>query len=179
MNVAVRIMLTAEQKKLVEDNERFIYYALRRLRYPIEDYYGVAAVGMCKAAETWDSSKETFATYAWNCIKNECWMEGRKEKKRIQPTIRLDQPIYDGTEDTSYPQIPSDDHFDERLEDESWAAEVYGRVVNGMKPKEKAAFDLFLSGKKQGDIARSIGTSQSYVSRMLIRARARCAAAAV
>lgn len=179
MNVAVRIMLTAEQKKLVADNERFIYYALLRLHYPIEDYYGIAAIGMCKAAESWSPAKGKFATWAFACIKNELWMEGRKEKKRIQPTIRLDHPIYDGTKDTSYPQIPSDDHFDERLEDESWAAEVYGRVVNGMKPKEKAAFDMFLHGKKQWDIARSMGMSQSYVSRLLVRARTRCAAAAV
>lgn len=179
-------MLTVEQKKLVEENERFIYYVLKRLCLPIEDYYGAAAIGICKAAKSYDPSRGyTFATWAWNCMKNECFMERRAEKRRDRPYLEgfsLDQPSFNNDGDMVYPQIASDDSFSEWIEDtedESHAAEIYSKAQKKMTEKEKAAFKLFLVGRTQNDIARDIGTSRSYVSRLIEKAKTKCSRAAV
>lgn len=44
--------MTDEQKQLVEQNHNLIYFYLYRHNLSIEEYYDVAAIGLCKAAIT-------------------------------------------------------------------------------------------------------------------------------
>lgn len=39
--------MTKEQQKLVEDNHNLIYLYLKNSNLPVDDYYGIASIGLC------------------------------------------------------------------------------------------------------------------------------------
>lgn len=49
-----------EQRKLVENNHNLIYAILHKYNLPIDEYYDVAAIGLCKAAITFDAEKDIY-----------------------------------------------------------------------------------------------------------------------
>ena len=55
--------MTKEQQKLVEENHGLIYSFLAKHNLPIEEYYDLAAIGLCKASITYQN-ETTFSTYA-------------------------------------------------------------------------------------------------------------------
>lgn len=67
--------LNSTQRKLVEDNHNLIYSFLnsRHLSLDaVEDWYGTAAIGLCKAALIYDENQGVkFATFAYICMDNE------------------------------------------------------------------------------------------------------------
>lgn len=80
--------MTKEQEQLVTDNYKLIYFFLNKWGKTIEEYYDICAIGLCKAAITYDSSKDVkFATYAGICIENEIKMELRNRKNILHLCI--------------------------------------------------------------------------------------------
>ena len=71
--------MTQEQRDLVEENHNLIYWILRKLDLSIEDYYDVAAIGLCKAAIRYDASMTKFSTYAYACMKLELLAQLKRE----------------------------------------------------------------------------------------------------
>ena len=49
--------LNDEQRKLVADNHNLIYQYLIDNNLPQDEYYDIAAIGVCKAAMGYDASK--------------------------------------------------------------------------------------------------------------------------
>ena len=49
--------MTEEQRKLVEDNHNLIYSFLQKYHLTIDEYYGLAAIGLCKAGKTYNGQK--------------------------------------------------------------------------------------------------------------------------
>ena len=60
--------MTDEQRKLIEDNHNLIYSFLYKYHLEVNEYYDLAAIGLCKAAMTYDSEKASFYTYAYKCM---------------------------------------------------------------------------------------------------------------
>lgn len=88
--------LTPEQQKLVEDNHNLIYHILRKMNLSDDEFYGIAAIGLCKAAMSYGkSNKVVFSTYAHHVmhaeIKNEFIRLGAK--KRTGDTVSLDDLV--------------------------------------------------------------------------------------
>ena len=50
-------MLTKEQKELVENNHKLIYYYIHKNGLSLDEYYDILAIGLCKAALNFDESK--------------------------------------------------------------------------------------------------------------------------
>lgn len=63
--------MTDEQKKLATDNHKLIYAFLHKYNYDKEDFYDLAAIGLCKAAKSYNTSMGTFSTLAYKCMFNE------------------------------------------------------------------------------------------------------------
>lgn len=89
--------LNDEQRKLVEDNHNLIYSFLnsRHLSLDaIEDWYGTAAIGLCKAALIYDESKGCkFTTLAYIIMDNEVKQVMRSNKKCVSAKVSIDSPI--------------------------------------------------------------------------------------
>lgn len=65
-------MLTDEQRKLVEDNYKLVFYVIRKMKLQdADEWTGVASIGLCNAAKHYDPKKGEFCTFATWCIKNE------------------------------------------------------------------------------------------------------------
>jgi RNA polymerase sporulation-specific sigma factor len=81
--------------KLIEDNMNLVYFTIHKYYpsfYHDEDLIQVGMVGLCKAAERFDESKNDFSTFAVSCIRNEIRMEFRKRQKYGQP-LSLDYEV--------------------------------------------------------------------------------------
>ena len=60
----------------------------------VEDWYGTCAVGLCKAALTFNPNKNVaFATLAYVCMSNEMKQVFRKQGKEIKPDYSLQYTI--------------------------------------------------------------------------------------
>lgn len=74
--------MTKEQEHLIVDNHNLIYgYMNKHHMYEddVEDWYGLCAIGLCKAALIYTSKKGAeFSTLAFVCMRNTC----NKSRKR-------------------------------------------------------------------------------------------------
>ena len=74
-----------DMTKFIEQNISLVYFVINKY-YPSfindDDIVQCAMVGLCKAANRWDSSKSKFSTFASSWIKNEIKSELRKRNSR-------------------------------------------------------------------------------------------------
>lgn len=160
--------MTKEQEQLVTDNHNLIYFFLNKwgkiLEYSdMTDYYDICAIGLCKAAITYDSSKDVkFATYAGVCIENEIKLELRNKKKYSAPLYSLDMTFNNTSDGTD--EIAFVDNLTTGLSayDEILPYQL-DKVLNAREYKLVA---LVLQDYTQIEIGNIIGISQAQVSRM-------------
>lgn len=73
--------LTPEQRAFAEENHGLIFFVLERNGWSIDEYYGDAAIGLCKAVVGYDVKRGTeFSSYAVKVIKNEILQQFRKAR---------------------------------------------------------------------------------------------------
>ena len=84
--------MTKEQENLVIENHNLIYWWIHKYNLSVEEYYDVCAIGLCKAALTFNKDKGKFSTYAGMVILNSIKMEFRKfqNKKYVKGVLSLD-----------------------------------------------------------------------------------------
>ena len=157
--------LTEAQQALTEKNHAYIYYIIKKLGLPVEDYYGAAAIGLCKAARAYNPSKGTaFSTFAYAVMSNEIMQECRRGAKRIRPVASLDDFLGDSDGDTLSTVIadPIDriDAIDTRLLLEQAIAHI-------KNPRTLEIVNLYMAGHRQADIAKHFGISRSCVGMIL------------
>lgn len=71
-----------EYQKLAEDNHKLIFYFLHRFKLDVDEFYGDAAIGLCKAAMEYDESLGySFSSLAYKCMFNEVGYELRRRKR--------------------------------------------------------------------------------------------------
>lgn len=167
------MQLTPEQQKLVEDNHNLIYSFLNSHRLSIDDYYDVAAIGLCKAAYHFDPAKGiAFSTYAYKLIQNEILREMRKNNNISHggnvPDVSLQEPTtQDDDTLTLGDMIPANYGNPE----DALAVDSIHNAIDKLDPKHREIMKLFISGYKQGEIANIVGTSQANVSRIICKCR--------
>ena len=72
--------LTESQRELAGKNHNLIYKFAKIKEADLEEFYGVLAIGLCKAARAYDaSSGYKFSTLAYRCMDNEYKMYWRGE----------------------------------------------------------------------------------------------------
>lgn len=63
--------LTKQQQELVETNHKLIYKFAIKNNLPIDEYYDILAIGLCKAAQIFDKNNGAFSTIAYRCMAND------------------------------------------------------------------------------------------------------------
>jgi len=132
-------------------------------------------IGLIKAITTFDNLKGTrLATYAARCIENEILMQIRSNKK-IQNEISLQEPIgvdRDGNEITLIDVVSNEaDSVIDEVELKMQVKRLYNKMKDILKKREKVVLELRYgllngTGKTQREIAKMLGISRSYVSRI-------------
>lgn len=161
--------MTEQQKSLAESNHNLIYSFLLKYHLPFEDWYDLAAIGLCKAAMTFKEDVSTFSTYAYRCMFTSVMQEKRKETQ--SGTIPEYQIFYyqsevatemDGNVISFLDTMPSK----ENTESDAVANLIYVDFLNSLKDKDRTIFSLIADGYKQKDISKLVGCSQPQVSRV-------------
>ena len=170
------------RNELIERNMRLVAHVAKKYQNPedeMEDLISIGTIGLIKAVETYkEDYGSRLATYAARCIDNELLMHFR-EKKKTSKEVSLYEPIGTDKEGNQIQLldvvVSEDEDVVELLEQDRKV-----RRLNEIIPQTLSGRELFiiinrygLYGKKtmtQREIARKLGISRSYVSRIEKRA---------
>lgn len=167
---------------LVERNLRLVAHIVKKYSYPgkeVDDLISIGTVGLIKAIDSFDSSKGTrLATYAARCIENEILMLIRNNKK-TKGEVYLQEPIgvdKEGNEISLMDVLSSDDDsIIEVVETKIQVKKLYSKIESSLAKREQLVIEMrygLTDGKPktQREIAKLLGISRSYVSRIEKRA---------
>ena len=167
--------------KLIEHNLRLVSHIIRKYyssyEYP-DELLSVGSLGLIKAVDSFKPTFGTrFATYGAKCVQNEILMFFRSKKKRgieisINDQIDVDK---DGNPLTYLDIISWQESIEIDLDLKVHIERVRALVDTILSPREKDIVVLRygLKGyqpKTQREVARYLGISRSYVSRIEKRA---------
>lgn len=170
------------RNELIERNMRLVAHVAKKYQNPedeMEDLISIGTIGLIKAVETYkEDYGSRLATYAARCIDNELLMHFRA-KKKTSKEVSLYEPIGTDKEGNQIQLldvvVSEDEDVVELLEQDRKV-----RRLNEIIPQTLSGRELFiiinrygLYGKKtmtQRAIARKLGISRSYVSRIEKRA---------
>ena len=156
------------QRKLIEENHNLIYSFLNSRQLSIdavEDWYGAAAIGLCKAALAYDENRKTeFTTLAYICMENEVRMVFRRNRKNVNAIISLDDEIPTTDGNCRLSDIIPDSHDFSNYICLSDAIET---AANKLSERDKQFLDLIINcGKTNNEIAEKFGVSRQTVSQV-------------
>ena len=170
------------RNELIERNMRLVAHVAKKYQNPedeMEDLISIGTIGLIKAVETYkEDYGSRLATYAARCIDNELLMHFRA-KKKTSKEVSLYEPIGTDKEGNQIQLldvvVSEDEDVVELLEQDRKV-----RRLNEIIPQTLSGRELFiiinrygLYGKQtmtQREIARKLGISRSYVSRIEKRA---------
>lgn len=163
---------------LVERNLRLVAHIVKKYintGYSCDDLISIGTIGLIKAVNTYSSKKATrLATYAAKCIENEILMSIRTGKKN-KVEVSLSQPI--GT-DKDGNEISLDDILgtdpDAILDDIDLKMQIrklHDVINDSLSGREKTVilkrYGIFgEEPRTQREVAKELGISRSYVSRI-------------
>lgn len=165
------------RNKLIEHNLRLIAHIIKKYysnSSEQDDLVSIGTIGLIKAVSTFSYEKGTrFATYAARCIENEILMYFRNKKKYAQD-ISFSEPIEcdkDGNVLSIMDIMADDRSVAEDIEEKLMSENLYETIDKELPRREKEIIYLRygLLGKKaytQKEVAKKLGISRSYVSRI-------------
>ncbi|REE55445.1 RNA polymerase sigma-27/28 (RpsK/SigK) subunit [Paenibacillus taihuensis] len=167
---------------LIEHNLRLVAHVVKKFdntKEDTEDLISIGTIGLIKAIESYSPGKGTkLATFAARCIENEILMHLRS-KKKSNKDVSLHDPIGTDKEgnEISLIDILGTDHDDvvEKVQLQIEKSKIY-RNLDILDERERevivARFGLETGGEErtQREIAKELGISRSYVSRIEKRA---------
>ena len=163
--------------KLIEHNMRLVSHIIRKYYssygYP-DDLLSIGSLGLIKAVDSFHSEKGTrFATYGARCIQNEILMFFRSQKKAnmevsLNDTIDVDR---DGNPLTYLDIISTPETIAEDIDMNVHIERVRELVDTVLEKREREIivlrYGLFgYQPKTQREVAKHLGISRSYVSRI-------------
>ena len=170
------------RNELIERNMRLVAHVAKKYQSPedeMEDLISIGTIGLIKAVETYkEDYGSRLATYAARCIDNELLMHFRA-KKKTSKEVSLYEPIGTDKEGNQIQLldvvVSEDEDVVELLEQDRKV-----RRLNEIIPQTLSGRELFIIINRYGlywkktmtqrEIARKLGISRSYVSRIEKRA---------
>lgn len=130
--------LTPEQQQLAADNERLIWFFLKRYasRSDPQELYGAAADGLLRAAATYDPARGKFSTYAMHHMRSAVGCEQRYANRKMRsgkPVLHMDSVDVIGP-------------------NEEWNAQMHGSV----QPQDRPCLPLDETGADVERFLRSL-----------------------
>lgn len=163
---------------LIERNLRLVAHIVKKYQTSpedTEDLLSIGTIGLIKAVVTFDPDKcVRLGTYAARCIENEILMYLRAKKKSSRE-VSLYEPIgtdREGNEIQLFDIIETDeDDAHRKVELKDDVQTLYKKVESELSPRErtvlKMRYGLYNEEEyTQREIARLLGISRSYVSRI-------------
>nr|WP_076778077.1 RNA polymerase sporulation sigma factor SigK [Lachnoclostridium phocaeense] len=163
---------------LIERNMRLVAHIVRKYQSmdeETEDLLSIGTIGLIKGVVTFNPDKAVrLGTYAARCIENEILMYLRTRKKSARD-VSLYEPIgtdREGNEIQLFDIIESDtDDAHEKVALSDDVRLLYSRIETVLSPRERIVLKMrygLYNGDEftQREIAKELGISRSYVSRI-------------
>ena len=167
---------------LIEKNLRLVAHVCKKYsstNIDLDDLISIGTIGLIKGINSFDPSKSVkLSTYVSRCIDNEILMFLRSNKK-LGAEVFLEDPIGKDKDDNTVTLQEVLENNEKNIEDEVdlkfKIKKLYQKMKDVLKLREKTILELRfgLDGNKpktQNEIAKSMGISRSYVSRIEKRA---------
>lgn len=162
---------------LIEHNLRLVAHIVRKYYFSYknqEDLISIGSIGLVKAIDSFDSKNGArFATYGAKCIQNEILMYFRAQKKlsnevSINETIDMDR---DGNPLTYEDIICTEDTIAEDIDRKLHTKKALRLIKDILNKRERTIMILRYGlnnapAMTQRDVAKLLGISRSYVSRI-------------
>ncbi len=166
---------------LIERNLRLVAHIMKKYYTQTadqEDLISIGTIGLIKGIETFDGSKGArLGTYAARCVENEILMYFRSQKKSAQDVSLSDyiETGSDGTALSLMDVVAQEDDLMERISTREDIRKLIVAVDKVLTPQEKQVIILRygLLGEpphRQREVAKKVGISRSYVSRIETKA---------
>lgn len=169
------------RNKLVNHNMRLVAHIIKKYYSNYsdqEDIISIGTIGLIKAINTFDYTKGTrLATYASRCIENEIFMHFRTLKKNANE-VSMNEPI--DVDSEGNPLTFSDIIYDDKSVfddvDLKMKTEKLYEYIEDIKDERKKKILIMRYGLydtkpyTQREIAKQLGISRSYVSRIETKA---------
>ena len=170
---------------LIEPNSRLVASLVKKYSntdHSVDDLISIGTIGLIKAVDTYRQGKGVrLATYASRCIDNELLMTFRSDKKQSKEVFLYEPIGGDDGEGNSLSFLDIlesvDEDIPERMEKEENISKLYGLIEENLTEREKLIIRLRYGVPErpripehpevtQREIARQLGISRSYVSRI-------------
>jgi len=168
------------RNKLIEHNLRLVAHVVRKYESSgedMEDLISIGTIGLIKAIRTYNHDRGVkLATYAARCIENEVLMHLRNIRKLRQEVSIYDPIGYDkeGNEISLMDILTTDSEIIEIIETRMQGKKIKDKM-DTLSGREREVIEMrygLFNGLKgtQREIAKELGISRSYVSRIEKRA---------
>ncbi|MBQ9964101.1 MAG: RNA polymerase sporulation sigma factor SigK [Clostridia bacterium] len=166
----------AARNRLIEHNLRLVAHIIKKYYNTVrdqDDLISIGTIGLIKAINTFDYTKGVrLATYASRCVENEILMYFRANRKTAQD-VSIMEPIETDKEGhtlTLMDVIAADDTILEDLDLKINASKLYRYMEETLGEREKEIlqwrYGLIGDPMTQREVAKKLGISRSYVSRI-------------
>lgn len=159
--------MTEKQKQLAAENHKLIFSFLNKHNYDEEEFYDLAAIGLCKAARCYNDSMGAFSTLAYKCMFNEIAryykLQGAARKIPSNLIGHFDAKVHceDGYDiGEIWDILDHGNSFEDDLIFELCVETVRKRLTD----KDKLVFDMLLEGYTTREIGKAAGCSNVNVT---------------
>lgn len=163
---------------LIEKNLRLVAHIAKKysnLNMDMDDLISIGTIGLIKGINTFNPQKGSgLATYVARCIDNEILMTIRASKK-YAGEVSINEPIGVDKEGNNISFVDilgtEDDMVDRQVELKLQVKRLYDQMKKVLSQREKTIIELryglgFEKPLTQKEIAKNLGISRSYVSRI-------------
>ena len=159
--------LTKEQRELAENNHNLIYAYLHKKHLPIEEWYGVAAIGLTEAARDYDKKRGVpFASYAFRVMGNHIKdkFDYAKAQKRDEDgrKLSLDTVVVEEEGNTYMEFLVASDS----TEDIVFTKLNFENLINALTGKTRRVLILALLGYSTTETSKEMNCTERTVLRM-------------
>lgn len=163
-------MMTTEQREFAEKNHNLIYSFLYEKNLSIDEYYDIVSIGYCKAVLSYNPSRGTFSTLAYTCMGNTLKEHYRRlscasaipasELRSLDSIITANNGDSDNL--TLEDKVASE--FDTEME--AVSSVLLEDFMKTLSERELTILKFISQGYDQTEIAREMGYTRSYISKL-------------
>lgn len=168
--------LNEQQQELVANNHNLIYKYASYKNLPVDEYYDILAIGLCKAALSYDKDKGHFSTIAYLCMHNEVcnYYKSITKKSTIPENIILSYDVgFNGDDIDEYTFLET--ILDEKYNDDFIVNKIITEsIIEKLDDKEKKIINLFYIGLNKGKICEVINCSRYILDNHIKSIKGKC-----